>query len=261
MKNEYEFLEEFILMSASGFRFNWSNDSEGRPYELEFTNEDSRNKSLSPIHIRFSHPRVDELEIKIMEPNKGSKTISVNVSKVNKLMSYLTVAEYSFQISAHLEMHENEFNKINHDVDEILQTGKLRKQLFTDDERNPHMFHIDLNKKQKMQLFFPPINNNYLGFQTITIHINNSEKSDIKTTFRRFISIHKIKDFPFLNSIAQIPQSTNPDLNPDIEEFINYFSNLDSTYLSPIAQTVQLNMQLNRELDSRLNKKNKRLKI
>jgi hypothetical protein len=258
MNNKYKFLEEFLLRTISGFKFNWNLDSNNHPYELDFKNDE---KPVSTIYVRFSYPNHNELEIQLSETNKGYKSICVNVDKIPTLMSHLTISEYSFQLSARLEMGESEFEQINNYIDEIIKSGKLNGIPVKKDKKHLNMFYGNINKKQKIELFFPPINQNNLGFQCVSVYINKFENFNDKIFFRKFIPIHKIKDLPFLNSIVQVPVSDKNDLEPNIEEFINYFSNLNSQYISPIAQVIELNMQLKDELSEEKNNKNKRLKI
>jgi hypothetical protein len=258
MNNKYKYLEDFLLRTISGFKFNWNLDSDTRPYELDFKNDE---KPVSTIYVRFSHPNYNELDIQLSETNKGYKSIRINIDKVPTLMSHLSVAEYSFQLAARLELGENEFDEVSKYVDEVIKTGKFKGKLVRQDKKHSHVYYIDINEKQKIELAFPPINHNNLGFQGIAIHVNKPDNPNAEIFFRKFIPVHKIKNFPFLNSIVQVPQVVNKELNPDIDEFINYFSNLESEYLSPIAKVVELNMKLKEELSEEKNNKSKRLKI
>lgn len=255
MKNKYKFLEEFLLSSMSGFKFNWNLDINTNPYELEFKND---YRSENSIVIRFSQQNNNELLIQVMETDLANKKIIVNIDKVPKLMEHLSVAEYSFQIAAMVDLDQAKFNELNRTVNEILEKGELKGEKLIQDEKQSHIFTIDINKGESMKLFIVPIDNNHLGFQAVVTELNGP-KHPIR--FKKLIPIHNIANLPFLKSVAKIPETTNKELNPNIEEFINYFSNIDSMHLSPIAQTIMLNMELNKELEPHQDIKKKTVKI
>jgi hypothetical protein len=250
MDNKYKFLEEFLLMATSGFKFSWDIN----PDAVEFTNRANGTQEYAALH--FYYLSLNELKGK----NNQKCSITVNVNKVPKLMSYLSVAEYSYQISARLELSEYQFSKLSKSIDEILTDGKYKSkpvEFISDDSKS---FAVDLTNDRRLELTVRDIDRTHLGFQVLMAKLKFKE-SNTTTSFKRLIPLHQIKNLPFLSSIAQMPEFKNVVLNPDIDSFITTIANMDCNHLSPIAQTIELNMQLKNELNPHNDGKKKRVKI
>lgn len=254
MDNKYKLLEEFLLMATAGFRFSW----EINPDTVEFTNKERGSDEY--VAINFACLSLNELTINVIGKNNEKHSISVNIDKVPKLMSYLSVVEYSYQISARLELTEYQFSKLSKSIDDIMKDGKYKKKQVVFMSDDSKFLSVDLTNDRKLEIFIEDIDRTHLGFQVLAAKLKFKE-SNTSIRFKRLIPLHHIKNLPFLNSVTHIPEFKNTELSPNIDSFITGIANMDCDYLSPIAQTIELNMQLKNELSPLNDTKNKRLKI
>ena len=116
-----------------------------------------------------------------------------------------------------------------------------------------------MDERKSICIYFVPIDNNILGFQKITSIITNLDTHEEFMRFNRVVPRHQIKQFPFLNSIVNLPNFNNKDLEPNIEEFISYFTNW--AHIGPIAQKIVFANELKNELNTNQNINKKTIKM
>jgi hypothetical protein len=258
--NDYELLEQFLINATDNLKSSWKCAiGTLNPYAMEFNLKDSNNIKI--LNIKFES-EANELRVTILDTKKNYETISVDIDKVPNLITYLaeTRNRLEYQPDARKFIDENQFTTINLDIDNILRDGKLNGVNLVKNANYATSFSLEINKNEKTNIWATPISDNYLGFQKVIVTLFDTSE-DEPLSFNRFIPLKDIAKFPFLNSIAKIPEYDKKNIDPDIKKFINYFSKSKCQHLSPIAKQILLIMDLESELNPQKNEKNKKAKL